>query len=65
MIEHFDNIVEAGWLHDKSPVAAQVAAALAAFTLRELEHPKFASRNETDPAFHAESRREERAGVAD
>jgi hypothetical protein len=65
MIEHFDNTVEAGWLHGKSPVAAQVAATLAAFTLRELEHPKFASRNGTDPAFHAESRREERAGVAD
>jgi hypothetical protein len=37
MIEQFDNVVECGWLHDGAPVAAQVAAALAAFTLNELE----------------------------
>jgi hypothetical protein len=37
MIEQFDNVVEAGWLHDRAPVAAQVAAALAAFTLNEFE----------------------------
>ncbi|MGH7651718.1 MAG: cyanophycin synthetase family protein [Gemmatimonadaceae bacterium] len=65
MIEHFDSIVEAGWLHDKSQVTAQVAAALAAFTLRELHEPTFTSRNGTDPALNAESRPDERAGVAD
>jgi hypothetical protein len=37
MIEQFDSIVEAGWLHDRAPVAAQVAATLAAFTLNELQ----------------------------
>jgi hypothetical protein len=37
VIEHFDAVVEGGWLHDKAPVAAQVAATLAAFTLRELQ----------------------------
>lgn len=50
VIEQFDNSVEAGWLHDKAPVDAQVAAALAAFTLTEL---------------HPESRQMARAGVAD
>ena len=37
MIEQFDNVVEAGWIHDRAPVAAQVAAAVAAFTLNEFE----------------------------
>ena len=37
MIEQFDTVVEAGWLHDQAPVAAQVAANLAAFTLNEFE----------------------------
>jgi cyanophycin synthetase len=42
MIEHFDSVIEAGWLHDKAPVAAQVAATLAAFTVRELQAPTLA-----------------------
>lgn len=37
MIEQFDSVVEGGWLHDQAPVAAQVAASLAAFTLNEFE----------------------------
>jgi cyanophycin synthetase len=37
VIEQFDSCVEAGWLHDKAPVEAQVAATLAAFTLNELQ----------------------------
>ncbi|MFN2637487.1 MAG: hypothetical protein ABR585_10705 [Gemmatimonadaceae bacterium] len=37
MIETFDNIIEAGWVHDKAPLDAQVSAALAAFTLNELQ----------------------------
>ncbi len=36
MIEHFDSPVEGGWLHAEAPVEAQVAAALAAFTLNEM-----------------------------
>jgi hypothetical protein len=36
LIEQFDEVLEAGWLHDRAPIPAQVAAALAAFTLREL-----------------------------
>ena len=37
MIEQLDDIIEAGWLHDKAPIAAQVAATLAAFTRAELQ----------------------------
>jgi cyanophycin synthetase len=37
MIEQFDTIVEAGWVHDRTPIDAQVAATLAAFTLGELD----------------------------
>jgi cyanophycin synthetase len=37
VIEQFDSCIEAGWLHDNAPAAAQVAAALAAFTLNELQ----------------------------
>jgi hypothetical protein len=37
MIEQFDTVVEGGWLHDRAPIPAQVAAALAAFTLNEFE----------------------------
>jgi hypothetical protein len=36
MIEHLDEMVEGGWLHDKSPPESQVAAALAAFTLNDM-----------------------------
>jgi hypothetical protein len=37
VIEQFDAVLEAGWLHDNAPIDAQVAAALAAFTLNELQ----------------------------
>jgi hypothetical protein len=37
IIEELDKSVEAGWLHDDAPVAAQVAATLAAFTLSSLQ----------------------------
>jgi cyanophycin synthetase len=37
VIEQFDSVLEAGWLHDDAPIDAQVAAALAAFTLNELQ----------------------------
>lgn len=42
VIEQLDTSIEAGWLHDKAPVASQVAAALAAFTLNGA-HPAGAS----------------------
>jgi cyanophycin synthase-like protein len=37
VVEHLDACVEAGWLRDGAPVAAQVAATLAAFTLNALQ----------------------------
>jgi cyanophycin synthetase len=46
MIEQFDSVVEAGWLHDQAPVEAQVAATLAAFTLNELQPSGASSRNQ-------------------
>jgi hypothetical protein len=36
MIEHLDAHADGGWLHENSPPEAQVAAALAAFTLNEM-----------------------------
>ena len=35
-VEQFDTLIEAGWLHDKAPIEAQVAATLAAFTLSDI-----------------------------
>jgi hypothetical protein len=37
IVEHLDTSTEVGWLHEDAPVAAQVAAALAAFTLNALQ----------------------------
>jgi hypothetical protein len=37
IIEQLDKSIEAGWLRDDAPVAAQVAATLAAFTLSALQ----------------------------
>jgi cyanophycin synthetase len=65
MIEQFDDVVEAGWLHDKAPIIAQVAATLAAFTLRELAPVASASKNQANTVDRAASRGEQRAGVAD
>ncbi len=39
MIEHFESPVEGGWVHEGTPVEAQVAAALAGFTLNEMRTP--------------------------
>jgi hypothetical protein len=63
VIEEFDKSIDAGWLHDKAPVAAQVAAALAVFTLNELQPADFSS----DGGRHEPSATHvgERAGVAD
>jgi cyanophycin synthetase len=39
VIEHLDSVLEGGWIHDRSPAEAQVAAALAAFTLNDMRAP--------------------------
>jgi cyanophycin synthetase len=65
VIEQSDTSVEGGWLHDKAPIASQVVAALAAFTLREIHPAEIAPRAATRGAADIQSRREERAGVAD
>jgi hypothetical protein len=64
MIEQFDNVVEAGWLHDKASAQAQAAATLAAFTLNELQ-PAYPSRSEMINHERSASHGSERAGVAD
>jgi hypothetical protein len=65
LIEQFDTVVEAGWLHTRSPIAAQVAAALAAFTLRELQPAEFVPETIANYADDLGSRAAKRAGVAD
>ncbi|HXQ78404.1 MAG TPA: hypothetical protein VN797_09350, partial [Gemmatimonadaceae bacterium] len=37
ILEELDRSIEIGWIHDRAPVPAQVAAALATFTLKELQ----------------------------
>lgn len=64
LIEELDNTIEAAWLHDKAPVAAQVAATLAAFTLNELDPPGSSTRLEKSADQH-DAPIGERAGVAD
>ncbi len=49
VIEQFDSCVEAGWLHDNAPIAAQVAATLAAFTLNELQPAGVVSEGASHP----------------
>jgi hypothetical protein len=65
VIEQFDTSVEGGWLHDKAPIASQVVAALAAFTLRGIHPVEIVPRAATRGEAGIQSRREERAGVAD
>jgi hypothetical protein len=65
LIEQFDTVTEAGWLHTRSPIAAQVAAALAAFTLRELQPAEFVPETIANYADDLGSRAAKRAGVAD
>jgi cyanophycin synthetase len=64
IIEQFDTSFEAGWLHDQAPVDAQVAATLAAFSLRELAPASASSPSETRSAVGAVPRGDP-AGVAD
>ena len=65
LIEQFEDVVEAGWLHEKTPIAAQVAATLAAFTMRELQPQSFSVRDADAFGNQGGSRRGEGAGVAD
>ena len=64
IIEEFDKSFQAGWIHDKAPVDAQVAATLAAFTLNELEPAEASSSSEFEQN-QSRVRAGERAGVAD
>ena len=43
VIEHLGEVMEAGWLRDDAPIAPQVAAALAVYSLNEI-HPAGAGR---------------------
>ncbi len=63
MIEQFDTSIEAGWLHDHAPVDSQVAATLAAFSLKELE-PTSGSSRSNGRGVVAAARRGDPAGVA-
>lgn len=65
IIEEFDKSIEAGWLHDKAPIDAQVAATLAAFTLNELQPAGYRSSSETENGDRSGTRAGDRAGVAD
>jgi len=65
IIEEFDKSFEVGWIHDKAPIDAQVAATLAAFTLNELGSGAESSRDKRDVTDRAARRDRDRAGVAD
>ena len=65
IIEEFDRSFEVGWIHDKAPIDAQVAATLAAFTLNELGSGAEASTGKRDATDRAARRDRDRAGVAD
>jgi hypothetical protein len=64
VIEEGDKSIEAAWLHDRAPVAAQVAATLAAFTLNELDPPGSSTRLEKE-RDREDAAVPQRAGVAD
>ena len=64
LIEELDRSFEVGWLHDRAPVDTQVAAALAAFTLKEMQptdSPIGSRQNGDRIGTHVD----DRAGVAD
>lgn len=63
IIEEFDKSIEAGWLHDKAPINAQVAATLAAFTLSELQPAGYRSSGGTENGDRSGTRAGNRAGV--
>lgn len=65
MIEQGDQFVEAGWLHDKAPADAQVAATLAAFTIAELRESLSRDGRDDRSEIGPISPKVEGAGVAD
>jgi Cyanophycin synthase-like N-terminal domain len=65
LIEQFDAVVEAGWLHDRAPIDAQVAATLAAFTLGELNTAGLDAGEALDETGEGPAAAVSRAGVAD
>ena len=65
IIEEFDKSFDAGWIHDKAPIDAQVAATLAAFTLNELGSGSESSSEELGGTDRVIGRARDRAGVAD
>ena len=65
VIEEFDKSIDAGWLHDKAPVQAQVAATLAAFSLNELQPAGYPSRMDNEHDDESVTHIGGRAGVAD
>jgi len=65
LIEEFDKSFEAGWVHDKAPVDAQVVATLAAFTLNELQPAGATLRAQKENGDGSATRSSDRAGVAD
>lgn len=63
MIEQLDTVVEGGWLHDKAPIEAQVAATLAAFTLTGIESARDAKAGDVEGVVG--SSKPQSVGVAD
>jgi hypothetical protein len=65
VIEELDKSIDAGWLHDKAPLDAQVAAALAAFSLNELQPAGYSTDDAKAIGDGSTVRARDRAGVAD
>ena len=65
VIEELDKSIDAGWIHDRAPVDAQVAAALAAFSLNELQHADYSSGDAKATGDQSSARVRDHAGVAD
>lgn len=64
LVEEIDRSFELGWVHDRAPIDAQVAAALAAFTLKELQ-PTDSLIGRSENGDRALTHVDDRAGVAD
>jgi cyanophycin synthetase len=64
IIEEFDKSFEAGWVHDKTPIDAQVVATLAAFSLNKLRSDD-SHDDERENGDRSRARDRDRAGVAD
>lgn len=64
IIEELDRTFDGGWIHDGAPIDAQVAGALAAFTLNKLSSA-ISSTDEDENGARSGVRVKDRAGVAD